>query len=87
MKFTIDIPDQLVTAAVAAAQRLNGRLPEQARAPIASLKFDAADARDVVIGWLKGAILNDLQQQAQVDGEILIAATQRELDALANRSS
>lgn len=83
MQLTIDIPDQLVSAAVAAAQRINRRLPEQSRAPEASLKFDAADARDVVIGWLKGAILNDLQQQAQLDTERAIAATQRELNALA----
>jgi hypothetical protein len=83
MQYTIDVPDQLITDAVAAGARINARQAEQQRIPATAMNFDATDARDVVVGWLKGAIINDLQQQAQLDIERAVATTQQALDALA----
>ena len=64
MQITIDIPDQHVTDALAAATRMNQRLPEATRQP-EPLTFGAKETTEITVTWLTNIILTDLAQAAQ----------------------
>jgi len=85
MKYTVEIPDQLVTDAVAAANRINDRQAEGMRQP-SPLTFGEAEARDCVTQFLQNLLLSDIRQNAEVQAERDIRDKQTELAALLKTS-
>ena len=79
-KYTVDISDDVTADALAAATRINQRQPERDRQP-EPLTFTDSDAADIIFAWLRGLIVQDAQQDAQLANERAIARLQKELDA------
>ena len=68
MKLTIEIPDQLVADAIAAANRINDRQAEGMRQP-GPLTFGQAEARDCATQFLQNLLLSDIRQAHEVQAE------------------
>ena len=77
--FTVTVPDPIVAEALAAAGRINARLPEADRQK--ALAFTDVEATDIIFQWLQNLILNDLQQGGQIAAELQIRAKAAELAA------
>ncbi len=77
-QYTIEIPDDLIAEAVAAAQRANDRLPIEQRNSQA-FTFDVSDVVSLVGSFLIGVIQTDAEQQAQYETAQDVAAKRQDV--------
>jgi hypothetical protein len=75
-QITIDIPDQLIARAQAAAQRMNERLPKGQRIDMSDVQ---AMLRQELIGVLRNLIIADVQQSREEERDEAIRRVQQEI--------
>lgn len=79
MKLQLDIPDDLVDAALEAAASLNSRQAEERRVAV-PMKFGKKEAYNILIQWLKAVTVQDCQASSQRAMEWAIQDRQEDLD-------
>lgn len=79
MDFTVTVPDTLITSVVAAANRINDRLPADQRQPT-PITLEAKDIQAFVQNHLGSILRSDLEQDVQLTGKKTVSDAQVIID-------